>query len=391
MEPQNLKGIETLLTKYLEHICTQEEKQQLYKILSSDDNEEYFKEILFLHLNSFDGDQKINHIADSDRIYSTILSEIKHREIRRSEKRLLERKTQIRQLFIWGFAVAAVFFIAFFLGGIFKQSENKISTGPANAATYSEIKAPYGARTEIKLADGTQVMLNAGSTIKYRTDYNSGDRNIILDGEAYFKVAKNHNLPFVVNVGSINIKATGTEFNVKAYSDEEIIETTLIEGKVEISQKGDNDKGKMLELEPNQKAIFVKEDDRITLRKIKEIEPSAVKPAKVNNDKLLLSPKVDVDQVTAWTQNKLIIRGENLESLCIKLQRKYNVTFVFGNEEIKKYRFTGVLLDETLEQVLNVIKLTAPINYLLDGKVVLLISNEEQIENYSKHLKKYKK
>jgi ferric-dicitrate binding protein FerR (iron transport regulator) len=129
----------------------------------------------------------------------------------------------------------------------------------------------------------------------------------------------------------------------------------------------------MLELTPNQKAIYVKEFDRITLGKIKEIEPLAVKPAKVATDKLLVSPKVDVNQVTAWTKNKLIIRGENLENLCVKLQRKYNVTFVFGNEEIKKYRFSGVLLDETLEQVLNVIKLTAPIDYLLDGKVVLMV------------------
>ena len=177
---------------------------------------------------------------------------------------------------------------------------------------------------------------------------------------------------------------------MKAYKDEGLIETTLIEGKVEISQKGVENEGKMLELTPNQKAIYVNESDRITLGKIKEIEPLAVKPAKVDSDKLLVSSKVNVDQVTAWTQNKLIIRGENLESLCIKLQRKYNVTFVFGNEEIKKYRFSGILLDETLEQVLNVIKLTAPIDYLLDGKVVLMISNKDQIEKYSKHLKKSK-
>ena len=390
MGSQSIKDIEILLTKYLERTCTQEEKQQLYEMLSSGDNEKYFREILFSHLSSFNEDQQINHIADFDRIYSTIISEIKRLGVRESEKRLLKSRTQVRKLFIWGISTAAVFFIAFFLGGIYKQNENKILTGQAIVATYIEIKAPFGARTEIKLADGTQVMLNAGSTIKYRTDFNSGNRDLILDGEAYFKVARNPDLPFIVNVGSINIKATGTEFNVKAYSDEGVIETTLIEGKVEISQKGDNDEDKMLELTPNQKAIFVKEDDGVTLRKIKETEPLAIKPAKVTNNKLLISPKVDVDQVTAWTQNKLIIRRENLENLCIKLQRKYNVTFVFGNEEIKKYRFSGVLLDETLEQVLNVIKLTAPINYLLDGKVVLLVSNAEQIENYSKHMKKNK-
>jgi transmembrane sensor len=390
MASQSSRDIEILLDKYLEKNCTPEERQQLYVLLSSSDNDRLFKEILFSNLSKFNEDLNEKHGADFERIYNQILSEIKHRETKESEKRLLQNRIKVRMIIFQFLSIAAVFCIAFFLGSIYNKSNDKILPETFVATTYSEIKAPLGARSEIKLGDGTQVILNAGSTIKYRSDFNSNNRNLILDGEAYFKVAKNINLPLIVNAGSINIKATGTEFNVKAYKDEGLIETTLIEGKVEISQKGDDDEGKMLELTPNQKAIYVKESDRITLGKIKEIEPLAVKPSKVGSDKLLVSSKVNVDQVTAWTQNKLIIRGENLESLCIKLQRKYNVTFVFGNEEIKKYRFSGILLDETLEQVLNVIKLTAPIDFLLDGKVVLMISNKDQIEKYSKHLKKSK-
>jgi transmembrane sensor len=389
MGSQSGNEIEVLLTKYLEKSCTQEEKQKLYELLSSSDNEKLFKEILFSHLSEFDESQQKGHIVDFDSIYNQILSEIKHQEIRESEKRLLNRRIQVRQLFVQGLTLAAVFCIAFFLGGIFKHRDGKISKGSAIAATYSEIKAPLGARSEVKLSDGTQVILNAGSTLKYSSDYNSNNRDIVLEGEAYFKVARNIDLPLIVNAGNINIRATGTEFNVKAYSDEGIVETTLIEGKVVISQKGNIDENKMFELKPNQKAIYVKEADRLTLEKIKEIEPLAVKPAKVVSEKLLVSPKVDVAQVIAWTQNKLIIKGENLENLCVKLQRKYNVTFIFENDDIKKYRFSGVLLDETLEQVLKSIKLTAPIDYLLDGKNVLMVSNKEQIEKYSKHMKKY--
>lgn len=383
------KDIGSLLTKYLEKNCTPEEQQQLYELLSSSEYERSFKAILFSFLSEFNEDQQKEHAVDFDRIYNQMLFELKHREINESEKRLLKRKTLIRKLFIQGITLAAVFCIAFFLGSIFKHGDNKIYRS-AIATTYSEIKAPLGSKSEVKLSDGTQVILNAGSTLKYSSDYNSNNRNLVLEGEAYFKVSKNIDLPLIVNAGNINIKATGTEFNVKAYSDEGIVETTLIEGKVVISQKGDNDESKILELTPNQKAIYVKEADRITLGKIKEIEPLAVKPPKVGTDKLLVSSKADVDQVTAWTKNKLIIRGENLENLCIKLQRKYNVTFVFGNEDIKKYRFSGVLFDETLEQVLNVIKLTAPIEYSLDGKNVLMVSNDEQTEKYSKHMKKNK-
>ena len=390
MEAKNNLVIENLLRKVFEGKFNLNEKQQLYDLLETSENENSIKEILFKHLTEYNDDQSDNKVIDFDRLYNEILNEIKQNDILETERLKLTRKTKLKRILLYSSSIAAVFIIAFYLGSLFSMTNKNISSEPVIAVNYNEIKAPFGSKSEIKLPDGTQVMLNAGSTLKYSSDFNSNNRDLILDGEAYFKVAKNIDLPLIVNAGNINIKATGTEFNVKAYSDEGIIETTLIEGKVEISQKGDNDEGKMLELTPNQKAIYVKESDRITLGKIKEIEPLAVKPAKVFSDKLLVSPKVDVDQVTAWTRNKLIIRGENLESLCIKLQRKYNVTFVLGNEEIKKYRFSGVLLDETLEQVLNVIKLTAPIDYLLDGKVVLMVSNKEQIEKYSKHMKKYK-
>jgi ferric-dicitrate binding protein FerR (iron transport regulator) len=139
-------------------------------------------------------------------------------------------------------------------------------------------------------------------------------------------------------------------------------------------------------LKPNQKAIYAQRSDQLTLEKIKEIEPQAIKTAKIKTADLLVSPKTDVEQATAWTKNKLIIRSENLESLCTKLQRKYNVTFIFGDEEIKKHRFSGVLLDETLQQVLDIIKLTAPVDYFLDRKTVLLFSNKQKAEKYSKNL-----
>ncbi len=383
--------IEILLNKYLVKSITPEEKHQFSELLTSSDNERSFKEILFSHLSNFNEGHHEKRTIDFELIYNQILYEILHREISESENQLLKRRVRVRKLFIHGLTLAAIFCFAFFLGRIFNQIDGKKSPKLAVIETYNEIKTPLGGRSEIKLADGTNVIMNGGSTLKYSSEFNSKNRDLILDGEAYFKVAKNINLPLIVNAGNIKIKATGTEFNVKAYQEEGLIETTLIEGKVEIIQKNNNsEENKLLELTPNQKAIYVKELDHITLGKIKENETLAVKPAKLGSDKLLVSSKVNVDQITAWTKNKLIFRGENLESLCIQLQRKYNVTFVFGNEEIKKYRFSGILLDETLEQVLNVIKLTAPIDYLLDGKNVLMVSNKEQVEKYSNHVKKYK-
>ena len=375
-----------LFSKYLDNKCTPREKHQLYELLVSSDNEKSFKEVLFSHLAEFQTDQDERYYVDFNRIYNEILAEISFSETKVSERQHLQKRNNTRKLVIEIISIAAVSCIAFFIGSIFSHRNNVSSPVSSQTISYNEITAPLGAKSEIKLNDGTEVMLNAGSTIKFSTDYNFLNRDLALEGEAYFKVAKNTGLPLVVNAGNIKIKATGTEFNVKAYSDEGIIETTLVNGTVEISQNGNNDRDGTFILKPNQKAIYASETDKLTLEKIKEIEPAAVRPARLRSDKLLVAAKTDVEQATAWTKNKLIIRSENLESLCTKLQRKYNVTFIFADEEIKKNRFSGVLLDETFQQVMDVIKLTAPVNYLLSGKTVLLFSNNDKAEKYSNKL-----
>jgi transmembrane sensor len=375
-----------LITRFLENKCTEEEKREIYEQLGSPDNEKIFKEKAISYLGEFYGDQDESLKVDFEKIYVDLLSVIKQKQSRVSEMRMIQRRVKLRRLIYGSISIAAIFCIAFFLGSSFNRAPAAgiSEQPPAASKQYTEIKAPLGARSEVKLIDGTRVMLNAGSSIRYRNDYNSLNRDLILEGEAYFTVAKNTELPLVVNAGNINIKATGTEFNVKAYLDEGIVETTLINGTVEISQKGNTDKKDIIVLEPSQKAIYALLTDKITFEKIKELTSQSVKPAIVLKDKFLVAPKTDVDQVTAWTKNKLIIKSENLESLCTKLQRKYNVSFVFLNEEIKKQRFSGTLLDETLEQVLDVIKLTAPIDYLLDGKTVTMFLNKSQKDKYSK-------
>jgi len=382
-----VKDINILLTRYLENKCTSEEKFQLYELLTSSDNERSFKEVIFSHLNEFREGQDDNNSVDFGRIYNELITEIKRRETRASERQLFQKRIRVKRLVFGVMAVAAVFCIAFFLGTLFNHSPELRSTSQNTLAGDCEITAPLGARSEVRLNDGTEVMLNAGSSIKYRSDYNLHNRDLVLEGEAYFKVARNSELPLIVTAGNINIKATGTEFNVKAYTDEGIIETTLVDGEIEISQNGNKNSDRILVLEPSQKALYAYETDQLTLEKIKEIEPLAVKPPNIVTDKLLVSSKTDVEQVTAWTKNKLIIRRENLESLCTKLQRKYDVTFIFRDEKIKKYRFSGILLDETFEQVMDVIKLTAPVDYILDGKNVTMVSNSEQAEKYSKRMK----
>ena len=198
---------------------------------------------MFSQLDEYQEDRNETHSVDFERIYNELLSEIVRTETRESERKMLQKRIKVKRLVLEGISVAAVFCIAFFMGNIFNRHSNVINTDQSVIpVTYSEIKAPLGARSEIRLNDGTEVMLNAGSSIKYSSDYNLNNRNLVLEGEAYFKVAREPPLPLVVNAGNIDIKATGTEFNVKAYSDDGMIETTLVVGEVEISSKGKNNK-----------------------------------------------------------------------------------------------------------------------------------------------------
>lgn len=377
--------IESLLSGYVEGILTTEEKRQLFDLLSDNTNEIIFREVLLKNLNSAaEFQQQGVKEPDYSGLYNRIIEEIDRKDSEEAELKSFRRKSLYRSILTYSSAAAALFVFAFFFG---RLSNRRTPSDLKSPAALTEVRAPYGSRSEIKLPDGTLVILNAGSVVSYRNDFSSTNRNISLSGEAYFNVARNEAIPFIVNAGSVSIKALGTEFNVKAYADENIIETTLITGKINITCEGTGDSVQTIDLIPNQKAIFIRDEQGFLLEDLKETDTTRIEPVRSIISNILIAPKVNPDQVVAWTEGKLILRGESLDKLCVELKRKYDVSVVFLDDEIKKFRFTGVLLDETLEQVLNVIGLTAPIQYSLEGKTVYLSSNPNSLNGFSKFMK----
>lgn len=377
--------IESLLSGYIEGNLKPEEKSQLFDLLADSSNADIFRELLLKDIN-VSREYQSNTSADPDfqGIYHKILEEIDKSDSRESELKLVGRRSFYKRLIVNISAAAAVFALAFIIGRVSERNQQRPTE--VIATTY-EVKTPFGSRSEVKLPDGSIVILNAGSLLTYRNDYNSSNRDVTLKGEAYFKVAKNEFIPFIVNAGPLNIRALGTEFNVKAYDDENSIETTLVTGKVEITREGSGIADPVVDLNPNQKAIFVKDEQGFLLEEVNDQENDTVEPVKPILSNILIAPQVNVDQVVAWTEGKLILRGESLDRLCVELERKYDVNIIFIEEDLKKFRFTGVLLDETLEQVLNAIKLTAPISYSLNGKTVYLVSDPNSPNNLSKYFK----
>ena len=380
--------VNILLEKYIKGSISSCERQKLFDLITYKETEGEIKEYILSQLNSFDIDHNISGQVESDKIFNRILSELRSGEESKDFRhKSIPGEIRMKKVILRSVSIAAILAITFMSGVFYALTRESGISVTVPEVTYCEIKAPFGSKSEVTLPDGSNVLLNAGSTLKYRNDFNSSNRDLSLHGEAYFKVARNPELPFYVKAGNINIMAVGTEFNIKAYDDEELIETTLVEGKVKITMEDTNDsKDNFIDLNPNQKAIYIKETKSFSLDKVDATDPAEPVPTKTIYDNILISPKVDVNQVAAWTEGKLVIRGDALESLCMKLQRKYDVTFIFKDEEIKKYRFSGILLDETLEQVLSAIKLTAPIEYSISGKNVYLNADKDEWNDFSKHM-----
>ena len=240
---------------------------------------------------------------------------------------------------------------------IFKNPSD--SSSPALQKINSEISTRYGSKTNLVLPDGTKVWLNAGSKLNYDRNYGNSLREVGLTGEAYFDVVKNAEKPFIIHTGKIEIKVLGTAFNVKSYPGEKTIETSLIRGSIEITFK-DRPSEKVI-LKPNEKLVVANEDVPMIVTKkqsIKQVNEPIVAISHLNyarRDSTIIE--------TAWVQNKLFFQDESFKDLAAQMQRWYGVSIRFDNSERDTLHFTGSFENETIQQALDALKLTARFNY----------------------------
>lgn len=248
-----------------------------------------------------------------------------------------------------------------------------------------EIKTGKGERVTVTLPDGSTVKLNACSYLSYPANFGNEARHLQFTGEGYFDVRTNPDMPFVVQTSGLNIKAFSTTFNIKAYEDEDVVETTLVKGMVAIENEHHQ---KMITLEPNQVITISKKLiatgsnlEQLVTKKPDVAEPTPKKP----EQKAVLMDKIEPAVYTSWKDDRWVIQSESLESLAKKMERKYDVIFSFKDEESKRYIFSGTLKDYPLEQILTVIKLNAPIQYTVKEKYVT-ISEDKQLKHKFKPL-----
>jgi ferric-dicitrate binding protein FerR (iron transport regulator) len=240
-----------------------------------------------------------------------------------------------------------------------------------------EIISPRGSKTQVLLPDGSKVWLNSESKIRYFNNYNQSGREVILEGEGYFEVKKNPDKPFVVTASDIRIKALGTIFNIKAYPEENTIETTLVEGRLEVESGASGKVNKLVTLEPNQKVTFFNKNEVVEEQKNIEENQKVenAPPVKAVMDKIISKEKVDPSLITSWKNNILYFDNENFQDLAFKLERRFGVTIHFENESLKQLRFTGKFRDTIIEQVLEALQFASPFDYRFDDNNIYLSEN----------------
>lgn len=274
--------------------------------------------------------------------------------------------------------VAAMAVVAFLAGMAVNQFTGKTADDQIHLM-YTEYSSPYGSKSKVRLPDGSLVWLNAGSTLRYSSDFNVNSREVYLEGEGYFDVTRNEQTPFLVQTTTITIKVLGTAFNVKAYPEESVVETTVERGSVQLIDPLSSSQ-EMTILQAHQKAVVVKAmqpDKNHEEAPLQESKPDEIKPPNyIPIADVTVNKNVVTEAYTSWKDTRWVIEREKLSSLAVKLERRYNVRFVFGDEELKDYVFSGKLEDETLDQVLEAIQLTAPILYKVKQNTVYLNCNK---------------
>lgn len=363
------KNIE-LIIKYLSGTATKKELTEFYDWLetSKANRKEYtqFKAFWIESQATIGQNENISDLAYEE--FENWIQERKNKigQYNDSKKKYIQ---------IIGYAASIIIAVSFLALGYFLGTKSVLPV----KKQFTEIEAPIGSKSNILLPDGTKVWLNAGSKLTYEGGFNKSSRNITLDGEAYFDVEKNKELPFIVETSHLDLKVLGTSFNVRSYDDDNKVSTTLVEGKITIELKGKETK-ESVTLKPNQSLVFYKnERDRKIIsnikndknlkfsQKLEKLQPRII------SDKIVVHEKADVDGEVMWKEGKLILTEEPLVDLARKLEREYHININFNDPELKKLSYSGtLLLDFPIEQIMNAIKLVSDVDYKIQGQEIEL-------------------
>jgi len=330
------KSIKSIIIAHLDGNLKGEELKRLHQWLArSIDNQKYYARIKDLWESSSTDSVRL---AETEKEWERFLSMITEKY----QSNIFRFKTNI-QIF---YRFAAILIIGMVIGALILRYITP------EESLFIAARAPKGSVSQMVLTDSTIVFLNAGSQIRYTHETKEKEREVFLEGEAWFDVSKKKNKTFVVHTSTYDVYVTGTKFNVKSYAEDNEVVTTLEEGEVRITSSENIRLAESVTLNPGEQVALDKHSKEIAVR------------------------NVDPSIYSSWKDNKLIFLNMNLAELVVLLERRYGVDIEVDDPGILKYHYTGTIKNETILEILEIIKHTLPIEYEIEGQTVH-IQNEE--------------
>ncbi len=227
-------------------------------------------------------------------------------------------------------------------GGLSYQVED---TSECMETAYNEITVPRGGEYKVTLDDGTRIWVNSESYIRFPVVFHGDERRIWVSGEVFLEVTKDSERPFVVNTEKLDIKVLGTQFNVRAYPDEKCIQTTLVEGRVQV----DNSLGKVAVLAPSEQLLYNAQNGKHEVR------------------------EVDTELYVSWKDGVYVFVSQRLEDIMLLISKWYDVDVFYQNSTVKDIIFSGRLKRyENAETLLKVFERLGGVRFSIQGKTVIV-------------------
>ncbi len=374
--------IKQLILDYLQGNIQKKEADCLKSWLDIDNgNKEYFEKIKLSWILA--GRLSNKKRFDENQLWNNLQPKLKQTEVASHFKYF--KKIKINHTL----KIACSWLIFFLLGTsvTYWYTSYNIEKQPQKTIVYS----PVGARNHIVLPDGTSVWLNSGSSLEYQDDYNLNKREVKLTGEGYFQVTPGKRHPFIVKTHDISITTLGTIVNVKAYPEENMITTTLVNGQAIIERTDEKNIAFTLSMEPQQKVTYYYGErvsdatPDIEMRDAKR-DMSQNKSSVPHLFSILKVFDVNTDIYTSWKDSSWYVESERFDNLIRMLERRYKISVTLCSEELKNYSFSGTIENETPEQLFEMLRLTLPIDYTFQTNRVFIHLDENLKKEYERFI-----
>ncbi|HEY9259199.1 FecR family protein [Chitinophaga sp.] len=230
----------------------------------------------------------------------------------------------------------------------------------------NKINTERGAKTTVHLPDGSMVILNSGSRLSYDKDFGIKNRQISLEGEAYFDVKKDPSMPMIVSTTGVEVKVLGTTFNVRAYPEDSLVETSLFTGTIQLTTEKDPER--VILLRPREKVTINQKQNGYTAP-ITAKEPHT---ETVSLQHMMFNRTDSSFDEMAWLKNKLVFRAARFQDVANELQRKFNISIYFSDTVFQDIRITGTFSDESIQEILPALQQTIPFHFTSAGNKIYI-------------------